>query len=327
MTIFKACDIRGVVGEEWTTHDARRIGGSLATMLGRRGRSAICVGGDLRRSTGPLKVALIEGLVASGARVYDLGQLPTPAAYFGARHIACDSVAIVTASHNPGRYNGIKFMVGGWPAVPELVAELRAGLDAASDSDAVGSVKPCMLGPAYEQFVVQQSRAMWVADATSPDSSDARRRIRVALDTMGGTCTSVAPRVLKSAGYAATCVSPDIDPDFSHRAPNPANDANLGPLIRSLQAARADVGIALDGDGDRVVFLDEAARIVRPEQIAAVLVQYGVPRPTVVYDLKCASLVSRAVQAAGGTAVMRPRTGTASLACTSSPFITRYHRP
>jgi phosphomannomutase/phosphoglucomutase len=215
-------------------------------------------------------------------------------------------VAIVTASHNPGRYNGIKFMVGGRPAVPELMAELRAGLDAGSDARAVGSVELCAVGPAYEQFVVQQSLAMWDAAAISRDRSGERRPIRAALDTMGGACTLVAPRVLDSAGYAATCVSPDIDPHFSHRAPNPANDANLGPLTRSLRAEQADVGIALDGDGDRVVFLDETARIVRPEQIAAVLVRHGVPRPTVVYDLKCASLVPRAVQAAGGTAIMRP---------------------
>ena len=120
MSIFKACDVRGVVGMEWDEPDAQRIGRALATMLRRRGESRICVGGDFRRSTPRLKQALITGLVARGIHVVDVDQLPTPAVAFAAQHLQIANLAIVTASHNPGKYNGVKFLVAGQPPTPAV---------------------------------------------------------------------------------------------------------------------------------------------------------------------------------------------------------------
>ena len=142
MTIFKACDVRGIVGQQWDAEDARRIGLSLGGMLrvaraiGDRG------GGDFRRSTPRLKTALSAGLCAAGIHVHDVGQVPTPVVQFAARQAGCRNLAIVTASHNPGRYNGIKFLVDGWPPVPALVAALEAGCRTADGQQYEGQNAP-----------------------------------------------------------------------------------------------------------------------------------------------------------------------------------------
>jgi len=128
----------------------------------------------------------------------------------------------------------------------------------------------------------------------------------IVVDTMAGTLTEVTPRVLGQAGHHVTAMCREIDPDFSAGDPNPAVDANLQPLIARVRDERADAGIAFDGDGDRVIFVDHTGRIVRPEQLGAILAVLCFDRPTVVYDLKCASVLGRAVEKVGGTAVMRP---------------------
>ena len=138
MSIFKSCDVRGIVGEEWDVDDARRIGRSLGSMLHRRNQTRICVGGDFRRSTNRLKAALIEGLRQLGVDVVDVGQVPTPVVAFAARQFGCANLAIVTASHNPGKYNGIKFLVDGQPPIPALMAELQDALGTAGDRSSGG---------------------------------------------------------------------------------------------------------------------------------------------------------------------------------------------
>jgi phosphomannomutase/phosphoglucomutase len=123
---------------------------------------------------------------------------------------------------------------------------------------------------------------------------------------MGGAFTHIAPTVLAHAGYHVVAIDTELDPDFSRRDPNPSHDYNLSRLREAIVNQRCDIGLALDGDGDRVVFVDGAGHIARPEQIAVLLIERCCPQGTVVYDLKCASLVARAAQAGGGTAVMQP---------------------
>jgi phosphomannomutase/phosphoglucomutase len=123
---------------------------------------------------------------------------------------------------------------------------------------------------------------------------------------MGGAYTDIAPRVLAAAGYDVVTVDSRLDPDFQRRDPNPADDRNLQPLVDTVLRHQADVGLALDGDGDRVILVDASGGIARPEQIAAMLVEHCFPHGTVVFDLKCASIVWRTVQQRGGTAVMQP---------------------
>jgi len=316
VSIFKACDIRGVVGDGLDAAVVRRIGRSLGQMVLRRGGASICVGGDFRSGTSLLKTALNDGLTEAGINVHDVGQLPTPVVCFAARHLGLDSFAIVTASHNPCEYNGTKFAVAGRPAVPELIGELRGGLDAPVEGGDSGSVVLKDVCSDYEAWVTKEAKRFLSSSTVlspaierkdSPSSEPSQEhRIHVVLDSMSGAFTNIAPRVLMSMGYRVTSLCDHIDPDFSGREPNPARDPNLQTLIDRVRQEHADIGMALDGDGDRVIFVDPAGAIVRPEQIAAVLVKHCFDRPTVVYDVKCASVLPRAVESTGGTAVVQP---------------------
>ncbi|HID23575.1 MAG TPA: hypothetical protein EYP14_14420, partial [Planctomycetaceae bacterium] len=161
MGIFKPCDIRGVVGEQWDTPEARRIGEGLGRLLTRRGEKRVFVGGDFRRSTPRLKAALIEGLRRSGVSVCDLGQLPTPAVYFAARQYGCPNVAVVTASHNPAQYNGVKLMVAGQPGVPKLLEELKEEYEQLGSMTPPGSRADCEsldVVPEYERWIIPTVR-------------------------------------------------------------------------------------------------------------------------------------------------------------------------
>ncbi|NOX54624.1 MAG: hypothetical protein GXP27_09335, partial [Planctomycetes bacterium] len=133
-----------------------------------------------------------------------------------------------------------------------------------------------------------------------------RARLQVSLDSMAGAFTEIAPRVLRSAGYAVASLVDRIDPDFTRGAPNPANDRNLALLAKHVRDHASAVGVALDGDGDRVIFVDGRGRIARPEQIAVLLIRHLFSQPLVVYDLKCASIVGQAARDAGGRALMQP---------------------
>lgn len=316
MSIFKACDIRGLVGDELDTAVSRRIGRSLGQMIRRRDGTSICVGGDFRASTPSLKSALIGGLIEAGVSVRDVGQLPTPVVCFAVRHLKLDSFAIVTASHNRSEYNGIKFAVAGRPAVPELISELQDGLDAPIEGGRSGKVELTDVPNEYESWVVREAKGFLSSNAClaslverndSPSSElPPVNRLHIVLDSMSGAFTDIAPRVLMSMGYQVTSLCDQIEPDFLGREPNPARDLNLQRLVDRVRQTHADIGMALDGDGDRVVFVDHAGVIVRPEQIAAVLVKRCFERPTVVYDLKCASVLPRAVQSVSGAAIVQP---------------------
>ncbi|MCU0962322.1 MAG: hypothetical protein MUF48_19665 [Pirellulaceae bacterium] len=312
MSIFKSCDVRGIVDQDWDAGDALRIGLSLGLMLRARGQQSIVGGGDLRRSTPRLKTALIDGLVGAGIDVEDVGQVPTPVVQFAARHLAVANLAIVTASHNPGVYNGIKFLVDGRPPVPAVMQELEQRLATAAPAARRGKTSRTDILPEYEAWVSGAARELVTRSnrADTPAShhrhSGSAAQTRVVVDTMGGAFTGLAPRVLSAAGYETLELDPAVDPDFARRDPNPARDRNLLPLIDAVVRHRADLGVALDGDGDRVVFVDARGQIARPEQIAVLLVEHCFPGGTVVYDLKCASIVSRAAQAGGGRSIMQP---------------------
>jgi phosphomannomutase/phosphoglucomutase len=309
VTIFKACDVRGVVGAEWDVGEARRIGAALAQMLHHRGQSRIVVGGDFRRSTPRLKEAFISGLTGHSIAVHDVGQAPTPVVQFAARHMKCPNLAIITASHNPGKYNGVKFMVDGLPPVPSMVDELeRLCVDR---PDSASSIPPCResLTDDYAAAIYQISRDFVEQQLVKRGGSVSMQGIRpqrVIVDTMGGAFTQLAPSILRRAGHDVISIDDQLDPDFAHRDPNPAVDANLRPLIDAVRSRTADIGLALDGDGDRVIFVDHTGLVARPEQIAAILIRQCLGKCTTVYDLKCASIVARTVREGGGRAVMQP---------------------
>jgi len=291
MGIFKACDIRGVWGRDLTTGDAYRLG-RAAARLTTRGAGTL-VAGDVRLSTPVLKEALCRGLVDGGSRVRDAGTLTTPAFYFAVRRTDAALGVMVTASHNPAEYNGFKLLVDQRPVLPEELAALQKAMAGECPSPGTGSRRrePGWLDR-YRSFVVNCFRR---------DGA-----LKVVVDCGSGACSLVAPGAFRSLGYRTTPLYCDPDGRFLHRPPNPAVAENLAALCRRVTAQGAALGVAYDGDGDRVAFVDETGRPLDSDRVLALLARHLLARErgVVVYDTKCSQVVAEEVARCGGTPVM-----------------------
>ena len=298
MSIFKACDIRGEYGRELTEAHARRLGQAVGTRL--RGQTVV-VGGDVRLSTPPLKAALIEGLVTTGCRVLDLGLVPTPVLYFARRALQAGASIMVTASHNPAPDNGFKLMLGDRPPGEETLRAIAAEMETGAFAQGRGSVRALDVTPDYEAFIVERF---------APGGSG-----RLVIDCGNGCYSELAPRVLERLGYRVTRLFCQPDGRFPNRPPNPALAGNLRRLSRRVIETDAALGIAFDGDGDRVAFVDETGKPAEAERVAVLyarrlladhasrLTPHASP-PEVIYDIKSSRVLAEAVEEAGGRAIV-----------------------
>lgn len=290
MSIFKDCDIRGIYGHELDEDTALRLGKALSRHLAGR---AVVVGGDLRPSTPPLKGALVEGLVWGGCHVIDVGAVPTPALYYAKRALGAPGAVMVTASHNPARYNGFKLMIGDRPVTPETLRDLARAMAEGAFGPGVGSVRAEHVIAGYADALVRAFPGL------------SRRRLVV--DAGNGSMWDVAPDVLRRAGQEVVPLFCTPDGSFPHRNPNPAVPAHLTALCERVRAAGADLGIAYDGDGDRVVFVDERGAVQPADRVLVLFLRHaleGRPGGAVVYDLKASSVVAEETLAAGGRPLM-----------------------
>jgi phosphomannomutase / phosphoglucomutase len=296
MSIFKACDIRGRYGSELTAPVAYQLGRAVGAELA--GRSVV-VGGDVRPSTAGLKPPLIDGLVVAGCHVLDLGTLPTPAFYFAKDLLGAAGGIMVTGSHNPPGDNGFKLCLGPWPVTEtELarVAERMAGNDL--PARAGGSVETRDVLPAYRASILDRF----------PDNSP----LRLVLDAGNGCYSQIAPALLRALGHTVIELFCEPDGTFPNRSPNPAVAANLSALTAAVVAYGAQLGVAYDGDGDRVVFVDELGQVIDSDRSIVLLARDLLMRRSpdspytneVIFDIKCSSIVPEQVRAAGGQPVM-----------------------
>ena len=288
MSIFKDCDIRGIYPDEFSEAAARRIGRAMAAM---HPGARVAVGGDVRVSTPALKAALHEGLTAGGARVEDMGMIPTPVLYFALARWGADGGATVTASHNPPRYNGIKFMFDGDPVTREAMDALEAVYERGAFPDAAGSRSA--VDPIPEYLASLKCRFF------------AARRLKIVVDAGCGAMSAIAPAALRQSGYEVSELFCEADGTFPCRDPNPADYSHLSAVCEKVRAEGADFGVAFDGDGDRAVFIDETGRAVMNEKSLVLFIRRLLrDRPTpVVYDQKSSSAIRRATLAMGGTPV------------------------
>ena len=288
MSIFKDCDIRGIYNKELFDHDAHQVGRALATLT-HGGR--IRVGGDVRLSTPAMKQNLIEGLLQSGAQVEDMGTIATPVMYFAIHQDGIDGGAMVTASHNPAKYNGIKFMLGDRPVTQETINALQSVIQTQAFADKAGEVTP--LDALSDYYASLKSRF-----GTS-------NRGKVVIDAGNGAMSLIAPTAFRQAGYDVDELFCSPDGNFPNRSPNPADYDTLTALKARVLHVGADFGVAFDGDGDRAVFVDEQGEVVISERALVLFIRYLLKdNPTaVVYDQKSSSVVQRAIEAVGGTPV------------------------
>lgn len=298
---WKPCDLRGVYPQPVSPALFRRIGGAIGTML--PAHSRVVVAGDFRLSTPQLKKALTEGLMQTGARVLDAGQCPTPVAYFTAKETGVGAVLIVTASHNPPAHNGLKLMLGAEPTTPEQFAEVRSIAESGAFRTGAGSVELIDPSPAYVQAMMQRWTHLRRA-----------QRTRVVLDPGNGAWSELAPAIFAQFGFESDCISCFADGRFPDRSPDCARASNLARLSEAVRRLPGAIGVAWDGDGDRVAFVDEDGRYVTPDEIAMLFTRAALANTSlganrkIVVDLKCSEAVPREVLQQGGVP-LHERTG------------------
>ncbi len=287
MSIYKACDIRGQFGTELTVAHAERLGAAIAGM---KGPVTVLVGGDGRISTPALQAALIHSLAEAGCRVLDLGRVSTPLFYFARQKLGVEVGVMVTASHNPAGDNGFKVTLGPLPITEVEMAELAERMERGGvhPVGVVGTCSPVDLAPAYLAFVSRFAPRL--------------NGMRVVVDCANGMAGPYARRVWEQTGAQVTCLLEDVRGDFPVRQPNPAEVKNLAMLQEAVLAEKADLGVAYDGDADRVAFVDEAGQPLVQDKAIVLLARDALRAgpETVVYDQKCSRIVPDSIRALGG---------------------------
>lgn len=295
MSIFKACDIRGVYPDELAEDQASAIGRAIGTELA--GKSCV-LGGDLRSSTPALKQAVRDGLLGSGAHVIDIGQVPTPVVQWARRSAGSTGAVVVTASHNPARYNGIKFVLGDRPTMPADVERIARRVEQGDFAAGKGRASERSFRTSYLEWLRKRFRGIGEG-------------LRVLVDAGNGCAAQWAPPALRQAGCEVRELFCEPDGTFPNRSPNPSNSEVLAEASHAAREETVDLAVAFDGDADRAVFLDETGAFVESDKSIILFardVLVEEPGAPVVYDLKCTQRVAEQVRRAGGRPV-RERSG------------------
>ena len=320
-TIFRAYDIRGIVGRNLTEDIARVIGRAFAAEAREIGQSRVAVGYDGRHSSPGLKEALAGGLTAGGLDVIDTGQVPTPLLYFATHELDTGAGVMITGSHNPPEYNGLKMMLGGKALAGDAIAKLKTRID----EDAFSQGKERVGGGGFRPGEGRVGRGASRFIEGRVDRIHITRRYierilgdvkiahppKVVVDCGNGVAGGVAPQLLRELGCEVIELYCDIDGDFPNHHPDPADPANLGDLLAAVQSEGADCGLAFDGDGDRIGLVTRGGRIVWPDVLMMLLAHDIVtrnPGAGIVYDVKCSHRLGALVRRLGGEPIMS-RTG------------------
>ncbi len=298
-TIFKAYDVRGVYPDELDDDVARRVGNAFVAFTG---TALVLVGHDMRPSSEPLSAAFADGATLAGADVVDLGLASTDLVYFASGHLDAPG-AMFTASHNPAQYNGIKLCRAGAAPVGQDtgLADIRA------------AVASGLLERAAERGRVEQRDLLpdYVQHVHSFVDLDALRPLRVVADTANGMGGLVVPAVFADLPFELSVLFPELDGTFPNHPADPIQLENLKDLQRAVLDAGADVGLAFDGDADRVFLVDDQAQPVSGSITTAILAKAILerhPGETIVHNLICSKVVPEVVREMGGTPV-RTRVG------------------
>lgn len=291
--IFKAYDIRGIVPTTLNTEVAEALGLAFGAAAQALGEKTVAVGRDGRLSGPSLVQALIRGLVAAGIEVIDVGAVTTPILYFAASTL-CRSGIQVTGSHNPKDYNGFKMVLAGKAIYGDEIQALRRTMEADSAPRlAGGSVRQADVGPAYRDRIVGDVKLA--------------RPLKIVVDSGNGIAGASAPAIFRALGCEVTELFSEVDGDFPNHHPDPSKPENLRDLMAALQAGDAELGLAFDGDGDRLGIVTKDGQNIFPDRqmmLFARDVLSRVPGGEIVFDVKCTQRLAPEIAAAGGVPVM-----------------------
>lgn len=293
--IFRAYDIRGVVGDTLTVEAVYAIGRALGTLAERKGQKKICVGRDGRVSSPELSAALKKGLMETGREVIDIGMVPTPVLYFSTYHLETGSGVMITGSHNAPEYNGLKIMLGGQTLFGEDIQEIKqmileGDFHVGEGSESENSVDTDYVRRIADDIPVSLSKAL-----------------RIVVDAGNGAAGQIAPQLFSALGHDVVPMYCEIDGEFPNHHPDPSQPENLQDIIEKVKAEEADIGFAFDGDGDRVGVIDSEGNVIWPDKHLMLLARDVLSRnkgAPIIFDVKCSRYLKAIIEASGGKPLM-----------------------
>ncbi|MBK8918840.1 MAG: phosphomannomutase/phosphoglucomutase [Betaproteobacteria bacterium] len=291
--IFKAYDIRGIVGKSLTADVVRRIGHALGSLAAEKGQTAIAVGRDGRLSGPELAGALMDGICAAGIDAIDVGCVPTPVTYFAAYELGCNSCVSVTGSHNPPDYNGLKMVVGGETLALDAIQDLKRRSEEGRLRTGQGQKRSADVKAAYIERIVGDVKLA--------------RPLKIVMDCGNGVAGAIAPELFQRLGCDIVPLFCEVDGNFPNHHPDPSKPENLEDVIHALKTTDAEIGIAFDGDGDRLGVVTKDGEIIYPDRqlmLFAADVLSRVPGGQIIYDVKCTRLLAPWIRQHGGTPLM-----------------------
>jgi len=292
-SIFRAYDIRGVVGKTLTAGVAQLIGQAVGSEVRARGLQTVLVGRDGRLSGPDLSDAVIKGLLAAGCDVIDIGAVPTPLLYFATHDLNAGSGIMVTGSHNPPEYNGFKIMVGG---------------DTFADQDIQG-----LYARIVEERLERGRGALTQMDLTEnyieriSGDIQLEQPLKVVIDAGNGIAGAIAPKLFEAIGCEVIALYCDVDGNFPNHHPDPSDPHNLQDLVVTVKQMKADLGLAFDGDGDRLGVVTRDGKNIFPDRLLMLFardVLVRAPGATIIYDVKCTGHLSGVILGHGGSPIM-----------------------
>jgi phosphomannomutase / phosphoglucomutase len=294
--IFREYDIRGLVDKDLTTEVVELLGLGLGTMIRRKGGTSIVVGRDCRESSTRFRDALAKGLTTTGLDVYDVGVVPTPLTYFAANTLPVDGLAMITGSHNPKEFNGFKIGAGKTTFHGPEIKELRRLIEARdfASSNKPGKVTPFDIITPYNHFIRQTVKV-------------GRKGMKIVIDAGNGTGGAIAVPLFESMGFDVVPLFCEMDADFPNHHPDPTVVENLQDLIAKVKEVKAEVGIAYDGDSDRIGVIDDQGNVLWGDQLMVLFSRYVLkeaPGAAIIGEVKCSYTMYDDIAKHGGKPVM-----------------------
>jgi phosphomannomutase/phosphoglucomutase len=291
--IFKAYDIRGIVDKSLTADAVRTIGQAIGSEARDRGLKTIAIGRDGRLSGPELAGALAEGINKAGVDVVDIGCVPTPVTYFAAFELGTESCVSVTGSHNPPDYNGLKMVLGGQTLFGPLIQDLKKRIDDGRLVEGKGKLRHADVKEAYLKRIVGDVKIS--------------RPMKIVVDCGNGVAGGFAPELFRRMGCEVIELFCEVDGNFPNHHPDPSKPENLKDVIRVLKETDAELGLAFDGDGDRLGVVTKDGEIIYPDRqlmLFAADVLKRQPGAQIIFDVKCSRWVAESIRFQGGKPLM-----------------------
>ncbi len=292
--IFRQYDVRGVVDDDLTESVVEELGKGYGAYMRRQGKKKVSVGYDARPSSPGFRDALIKGILSTGIDVVDVGMLPTPTFYFSLFHLEVEGGVMITGSHNPPEFNGFKLAVGRTTIYGDEIQKVRKIIEAADYPSGDGELEQQNVKPAYLETLKERIGPF-------------QKKVRLVVDAGNGVAGMFCPQLLQDLGAEAHGLYCEVDGTFPNHHPDPTVPAFLTDLIARVLEEKADLGMAYDGDGDRLGVVDEEGNIIWGDQLLILFsreILARQPGAPIIFEVKCSQALAEEIEKAGGVPIM-----------------------